>query len=363
MSRRAWVAAAFVLLVPGYASAQQDTEWVLLQSRIDSLMPFYEAAGRAWMHVDSIRVAQKLDAEREPLDSARLGPFLIVTQRSLTKRLLPVFRNAYVERAAMFAGVADSVRITLLAEGEEQYLAFQFMAKAPRHHVVTVLPADADTERRIALNAFDDAMLGLAPPAVRAWLMDARPSSARDARRSYRLLATAQANIAKRCFRNEPGACAQALALAGTIDSLGGYTPEQIRALVVRSHARTDERIRGECLRDNDMAKCLRVLSVYGGAPTPLHQQLRASLFAYALHRGGEGAAARLHESRGVTVGEALSATAGMDAGPLASEWRAALDHELRPSWAGIGKTGATTVIWSLVSLALALRSTRRRAA
>lgn len=363
MSRRAWLLLTCMLALPWRADAQQSAEVARLQARMDSLMPIYDAASRALARTDSIRAAQRLEVEREALDSTRLGSFIIVTQGSQTERLLPVFRDAYAERAAMFAGLPDSVRITLLVEADRQYLAFQFMAKAPRHHVVTILRDDADRRRSIALKALDDASLDLAPPAVRQWLMDARPSGARDARRAYRLLATAQAEVAKRCFRNAPGACADALALTGALDSLGGYTPAQIRALVVRSHARTDERIRSDCLRLNDISKCLRVLSVYGGAPIPLHQQLRASLFAYALQQGGPGAAARLHQRQDANAAQAVSATAAVPVEQLAREWRAAVDQELRPSWAGIGRTGAATVLWSLVALAIALRSTRRRAA
>lgn len=363
MSRRALVLLAGLIVLPSPVAAQQSAEVAQLEARIDSLMPLYEAANRAMTRADSIRAAQRLEVEREPLDSARLGPFIIVTQRSQTARLLPVFQDAFAERAAMFAGLPDSVRITLLAEADRQYLAFQFMAKVPRHHVVTVLPEDPDQRRRIALNAIDNAMVDLAPPAMTKWLMNARPSAATDTRRTYRLVATAQAEVAKRCFRNVPGACAEALALAGAIDSLGGYTPAQIRSLVVHSHARTDDRMRRDCLQFNDIPKCLRVLSVYGGAPLPLHQHLRGSLFAFALREGGTGAAARLHQSRDATAAQAVSATAAMPIEQLASEWRAAVDGDQRPSWAGIGKTSASTVLWSLVALAMALRSTRRRAA
>lgn len=362
MSRPVMVLALCSLLVPARAGAQDSQDATALRARIDSLLPLYEAAAYRMTRADSIREAQTLAAEREPLDSVMLGPFMIVTQRSQTERLVPVVREVFAEHAATFMGLPDSVRLTMLVEPGKQYRAFQFMAKAPRHHLVTIYGNDPEVWQRTIRNAFDKALVDLAPSSIRAWLGHARPARADDSRDVYRELATSQAAVAKGCYRGEPAACAAALGVGSPIDSLGGYTPDQIRTLVRRSHARTDERLRSDCLQFNDTAKCLRVLSVYGGAPLPLGNHTRASLFTYALRRGGTGGASRLHAAAAATAADALSATARIPIEQLVRDWRIEIDRARAPERAGLGSVGLTTLMWAAIALAIALRSTRRRA-
>lgn len=361
MFRIVAIIALSLSLFPDASPAQSrvSAEAAAYRARIDSLLPEYRAAQRALARVDSVRKAEQLAAQREPLDSLFFAPFVVVTPHSKAARVLPIFRNAIEERHALLAQLEDAPPITLLIERDSQYRAFQSMAKAPRHHKVSLLREDRERDRRIVGNAIDDALMDLAPPSVRAWLLDGRIARGHNAKSAYRALATSPSAMAQRCHDGGAEDCVLTLGLGAPFDSARGYTNEQIRMFAVRAQG-TNRRAYTDCRDSGIMAQCFAVLRPYGGPPLPLGNIPRANFLAFALERGGAGSMARLNAS-GPDAAAAIAAAAGTDVRTLAREWREDLEAAKPLANAGTGLAGLATLVWAVAAMLFAIRSTRRR--
>lgn len=361
MFKTASIFALSLSLLPAILHAQSlvSDEAAMYRARIDSLLPVYEAARRALTVADSVREVNELAAQREPLDSILLTPFIVVAPRSHADKVFPLMRRTIEERASLLAQLESAPRITLLVEADSFYRAFRSMNKAPRHHIVSLRGDDGERRRRIAANAVDDALLDLAPPAVREWMLDGRMTHGREAKHAYRALATSPSGMTKRCYDGVVEECVNALGLGTPYDSTRGYTNEQIRTLAVRARG-TNFRAYAHCRDAGIMEQCFAILRSYGGPPMPLGRIPRANFLVFALERGGPGAMARLTASRSDAT-SSIESAAGTDVRTLAREWRENIEAARPVANAGTGAAGAATLIWAVIAMGFALRSTRRR--
>ena len=305
-----------------------------------------------------MREAEQLAAQREPLDSVTIPPFVLVTPHSKAARLFPVFRRALADRGALIAQLDRAPAITLLIEADSQYRAFRPMSKVPRHHIVS-MRGGAARDQKNAANAVDDALLDLAPPAVQEWLVDGRITHGRDGKSTYRALATSPSRLAKGCYDGVINDCLTALGLGAPLDSTRGYSNEEIRTLAVRRRG-SSGRAYANCRDAGIMEQCYALLRPYGGPPLPLGKIPRSSFLVFALERGGSGSLARLHTG-GPDAKAAIAAAARADLPTVASEWRKHIEAAKPVANAGTGRAGIVTLLWAAAAMLFSLRSTRRR--
>lgn len=350
-----------IALLPGSLHSQSRTspEAAAYRARLDSLIPVYREASRALAVADSVRDAELLAAQREPLDSVAIPPFVLVMPKSKAEGVVPLFRQVLADRSALIAQLDRAPHITLLIEGDSQYRPFRSMSKAPRHHIVSLRGGDAKKVRKNTANAVDDALLDLAPPAVQEWLVDGRIIHGRNGKAAYRELATSPSRITKRCYAGVTDDCLTALGLGAPLDSTRGYSNEEIRTLAVR---RGGGRVRAyaNCRDAGIIEHCYDVLRAYGGPPLPLGRVARASFLVFALERGGTGSLARLHAG-GPDAKAAIAAAARADIQTVAREWRNHIEAAKPVANAGTGRASIVTLLWAAAAMAFSLRSTRRR--
>jgi hypothetical protein len=361
MYRVAVTMALAIALLPGSLHAQSpiSPEAATYRARLDSLLPEYRAASRALALADSMRDAEQIAAQRQPLDSVWIPPFMLVTPHSKSGRVFPVFRGALADRRALLAQLDRAPVITLLIEKDSPYRAFRPMRKAPRHHIVSLRSGEAMWDHKLAANAIDDALLDLAPPSVQEWLADGRITHGRDGKSTYRLLATSPSRLAKRCYAGVIDDCLTALGLGAPLDSTRGYSNADIRTLAVRRHG-SNSRAYANCRDAGIIEQCYALLRPYGGPPLPLGKIPRSTFLVFALERGGAGAMARLHAG-GPDPKSAIAAAARADLQTIAREWRNHIEATKPVANAGTGRAGLVTLLWAAAAMLFSLRSTRRR--
>jgi hypothetical protein len=227
------------------------------------------------------------------------------------------------------------------------------------------------------------------------------PFREHDYRDTYRFIATTRARVTRNCLAGDAGACGSAMGLdaplppfrtgrsrdqseeewgeleeqyeARQIESLTTwYTPEERRAMVAGNHMLTDLRSRptgrdgqwrvgwGECVEARVSEACDALLvQFYANAPLP--GQIRETLVAYALERGGPGAWSRLLDNPEASATEALEYASALPIDELLTGWRTLIISNRPDTYSAIVPRGALAVLWVLFFSFLAMRSTRWR--
>ena len=335
--------AELALLAAPAASAQDP----LVRARLFAAERAYRTAK------DSHQVI--LDAFRAPMparDSVRAGGLIVesrtplsgLTRRALqrstelawleVKRALGDSAEVATSAAPLIIGV-DSVGT--LASPLQAHIWLQ---RDPVRGTFLRLPlapgavAEAMLDRIGALAALRN------PPAIREWLSDWLPPR-RLAKADWAdiavMLATANSAVTRGCHAGAVSQCLLALGLTPVQDPFTElYSPDDwhvIARTYFRGAAGPWPNARVDCIDHRNSAACLRIIRSRP-APQPIPMDVRRSVAAYALERGGPQAFARLLGARGSAL-EILETTSGLGADSLIAGWRAtvvsATPHAVRP--------------------------------
>lgn len=329
-----------------------------LEQRIDSLLPLVKAAAQ---ELARARAEEKAARERlHPLDSARIGPFLVVAHRSQVEEARRVIAEAWAywapvagDAAALLAGDVVAYRRT----GEPRLR----VAAPPggRAWRVEVWGWPGERAGLTARDRVGEALASRLPERVRAWAGAGLSGGAPE--RAYRQLLTAPSTRARECFLGDDAACLPALGLTeGPEAPLGWYTPDELRAAVRSMPAGFSggpaRAQRSACLSGADRGACARVADGRARwALIPVGAAARRALLMDALRAGGPGAYTRLVEAGDVPVREALTLTAGRPVESVVPSWRSGLLAQ-RPQRSGGARGPAAALAWTVLFGALALR-------
>jgi hypothetical protein len=350
---------ALSLLVASPVAAQDADS---LRARLDSIGAEYRATAEALRAHRQAVTQARAAAVAEELDTAAVGPFLVVARPRELSTAARYFAAAWSHTARLLGELRDSVGPhTFLVSAGGRVPVFETM-RAGNEDVVFLRSWRYGRPLTAAAEAAIGRLLQeLVPQSVRSWtgsgLMQATPWDA-----VYRALALSAAMPARACLAGDAAACLEAL----VVDSAGAkpeawYPLRQLQALALARPDPTGGRAQRAC-QGGDAAECVGLLP-WSRVPPPLPQYHRLALAQLALEQGGAGAFARLaRQDTSATVAERLEAAAGVPLEQLAREWRARALAARPNANAGIGVSLAATLVWSLVFLPLATRSTRCRA-
>jgi hypothetical protein len=202
---------------------------------------------------------------------------------------------------------------------------------------------------------------------MRNWLRDGRYVPEEDA---YRSLASEGSGASRACLVGNIEGCSTILwLLAVSPDRLPEwFTPRQRQNMVRRAALpwagradRRDADVRA-CLDGAETASCDAVLARLRMPEVALTSaEIMVSTFWYAVRDGGEGAWRRGIENPDAAPHDVLTRVSGRSLEALVADWRAfLLTH--RPSvYAGLGRSTAFVLFWTLILASFAMRSTRWR--
>jgi hypothetical protein len=293
-----------------------------VEARIDSIVPLYRAAIDAR---DSAKRAQRESdhaARTVPLDTLAAGPFLIVgpagAPQAVRARFLEAWRT--LEDLTRGAHVPHLEGTVFLVEYGRNSSPLSDLASRPQH-VRLWFPhwRGPNWHRAMAQSAILNALSRDLPPDVQAWLMSRGLGEMTGADHVFRLLSLSPDPAARECVAGSDAACVAHLALLA------------------------------------------------GPAPPEEYAAVRPLLLRHALRLGGPGALARLAgaEPTSHEAGEAmrpwLEAAAGAPMEAVVSGWLQEVRAARPDAWAGLGRSQGTTLLWVLLFMALATRSTRWR--
>jgi hypothetical protein len=135
-----------------------------------------------------------------------------------------------------------------------------------------------------------------------------------------------------------------------------------VEAAAVAGRVDTDATPYRRCVEENDADACDPVLANLDWVTSlPSSDRLRAHLLWFAARTGGEGAWQRLLAHRDAPMPEALAELAARPVEQLVAEWRADVVAHRPDVQAGLGGRGTRALLWSLIFVAFAMRSTRWR--
>lgn len=166
------------------------------------------------------------------------------------------------------------------------------------------------------------------------------------------------------CLRGEARACAVALGLEVSGDTLAAWYPQdtwpRLAGLMDASISGRDAWLRDRCTAMQDLASCQTVLS-----PSRVLQPVgfpgRQLLVELALEEGGEGAFERLTVDSGAPIEHRLSAAAGVPVDTLLSRWVRVVSAAVPGSPAPGGAEVMLSLGWSALVLMMAIRGSRWR--
>lgn len=377
------VPAAGLLLCCGLlAAASLPTELAAqhtpedLRARLDSLAPLLQSA----RHDFEARNAQIEEARRRAaaaatrVDTVRIGQLTVLTPSGQGDETRELFAEVWEDS---FAHLGHSPALS------RSVFSFQLVSDEPlpihmeggghvlnRDNWVPRARVKADVRRLIAGAMSHDLRENRSH--VGGWLrgnaLDPLPWA--DA---YRQVATTSSIVTRACLSGDAEACGSAMALETAFGRMGPeyeievladwYTPEERRALVATRawFSRRAQRLRARCVVDNDVSACDEYLLEFGYDWTPLGIDVRETLVAFALDRGGEGAWGRLVEQPEMTPAEALEYASGQPVDELLEGWRAELLAHRPETFEPLVPGSGRALLWTLLFAALAMRSTRWR--
>lgn len=362
MFRHGLLCAAAWLLAAANAHAQSPAaDPRVLGARLDSLMPAYRAARDAMLRSDSIRQAQRADSAKVPLDTVTRAPIILVMRPEDRASIEAALARVWPARASLATAIDTPAAVVLVANGED-VLYFDQLAKRPHHSRVNLQRSGLreDPEATL-LYAIDLALFDVLPVEVREWLGENTFARNDEFAFAYRELATSQSPLVRRCFAGDAAACLGALGLGAQGQPAHWYTPEQLRNLVIfrRGPAPDGSTKKQRCLHAGDADACLAYLQRVGGIPKPLSAGARATFLMLVLQTGGQGSMERLRH--GATIEERLENAAGTSLHAVADAWQRRVRAERPPVYAGADRVHLVTMLWILLVLGIAMRSTRWR--
>lgn len=392
MSRRiVWLAAVW-LLAPSRAQAQTEPQEprtaTELAEHIEELMPRLEASRFA---MEAALERQRAEESREThpqVDTVTIGPLRVVTPPEQSELAARLFGEVWRDD---FAGVGGSPAL------ERRLFTFQWSV-SPQH--IYVSETDGTVASRLMLSrlryrteqsvkdrirfeiayALVDDFDRLRSPIAR-WLTGVHADDL-DPTVAYRQLARAASlgGPFQGCLSGDLDAC-------WTMDGLDepdpfasltdAFSEDEQRAIVERvfpllpvSSQRLVEQAGGttkmlECIQQKSDAVCAGMLDTELDGYLHLllrdgRNALRWTLFFHAVDLGGEGAWDRALATADAPPGQVLTEVSGMDRRALIASWRDTVETG-RPAQATFGGARWTVLVWVLIFLAFASRSTRWR--
>jgi hypothetical protein len=305
----------------------------------------------------------------------QIGPLRVVTLLDDVDRTRSLFEDVWDES---FAGLEESPsltrhvftfqwrarvqRIAFAAEPNEQVVAIQLS----RARVPTADRAKTEILDAVARSVLADFPTG---SPMSAWL------TARGYPRSgdmYRIMATADVGATRQCLGGSVRACGAALGMGfgdPGAEIAAWYEPGQ-RVEIVRQAAdrrdrvETDDALVRSCTDFEDVAACDSVLARLDWVSwIPVSDRLRTHALWLAVDIGGAGAWGRALERADAPIGDVLEHVSGLPIQEFLAVWHQELIENRPDTRAGLGGRGSRVLLWSLIFMAFAMRSTRWRLA
>lgn len=312
--RMAFVTGCLLLLAVPASAQQIDNALARQRARIDSLLPEWRAAARQLRVADSISRAQRR-THPPVVDSALIGPFVVIAPLDEAAEHFRNFREAFARRAAIFEGMPAASRVRVFVERDiPRSTTLRFLAEQSRGRFIRIYGSSAGARTQQTRAAVDDAIAEFLPLRVRVWLGGAELSRANESARIYRQLATSPSPLVHACHRGNTAACIDAL----------------------------------------DLGSAPRVAVGLG-------QAARASFLLHALKQGAPGSLGRLQHDSTASVSVVLERLTRQPLATLVADWQNAVRNSY-VSHAGLPRASLAASFWAAIALLFALRSTRRRA-
>ena len=330
-----------------------------------------ERLRQEWSEADS---ALQEFYEREsaaPIDTIRVGTLTVLTQQDFGE----VVR---LGAQAAWDTIRDLGADTLLLSGKTLFVpgpGWSNRYDRDRHRAsasAIQLAREADGEDAAEHILSSAAMLLLDEwwDEVRSWLggmAELDDANQTNLGWTYVEIVTAPSQAVRGCLLGDLGACGSALGLVEVEDpELEWYNADERRVVVGRRlPGKSADRAQSwlQCVNDSSDAACVDYLT--GDAdyevPAPLSFMARRTLVGVALESGGDGAYTRLLRSRDLGRETSLAAAAGLSPDSLLALWRMEVLSGA-PEPTTLTQSGAaTTLLWIMIFVAAATRSTRWR--
>jgi hypothetical protein len=303
-----------IVLVTALSTAlvQGPGEVARQRALVDSLLPQWQAAARAMMRADSLERARRQRRDL-PVDTAMIGPFMVIAPDGEAAEHFRNFRAAVRERAAMLEGIPAELRRKLFVQRDGGGAWLRYQAERGDGTLVRIFGSSPRVRERFTRIAVDDAIYPYLPASLRTWVGSGQLGRGRQRAHVYREMATSQSAYARDCNRGEIPSCIIALGLDGR---------------------RT---------------------------PSTLSDEARASFLMHALTTGGKAAIPRLQAAAEAEPAFVLQEASGVPLPQLVQSWRAGITRDY-VSHAGLPRATLAALWWVAVALVFSLRSTRRRA-
>jgi hypothetical protein len=375
------LSSGFALCTPAVAAIQQpeqtrDEERARIRERIARLeRSITEIQPRASAAQEAYRLTA-LASGVAGLDTARVGPLRIVSPPESVDRARASFERAWQHYGPLLAGnVPEDLehRVFVYQDG---LLQRPIVVAGQTTRVQTralMSEAAIDAAVREAVGRGLQATL-LAPQM--SWIGPGLLTAEPNLEGVYRQLVVGLSPTLRRCLAGELDACWLAMGVTDVVglqlsdgaaspmlEHLAQWYSEPQRTSLALSH-RTFTRLRAEC-EAGDLRSCDEVLLSSYDQLVPLDREARTSLAAVALEMGGRGSFARLREPAAFPPDyrAIISRTAGADAYEVMATWheRVIAAKPDRPRADREARVGS--LLWILLFMAFAARSTRWRLA
>jgi hypothetical protein len=370
------VITAWCLGGPRAASAMQApvptraTERARIEARIDSLSRLAIDARDRFVEVRRASEEANRSRSASGTDTFRVGPLTVVVLDGRTQHARPYFEKAWTHYRSLLEPRADAAAQEFFDRLNARVFLFQdglFPRQFEPDRETMWITTRPWVPRRVVeakvLSAVGVALQTALPLPQLTWVEHEMFSESPDWEASYRRLTVGLSPTLRRCKSGELESCWMAMGETGSeqmIDDLGIWYTEAQRLALGRSSARLSSQ-RASCEKGELDACDRHLLEVYGSL-IPLGDA-RGSLVSVALEMGGEGALVRFAESATLPPDfrKVLANTAGTDADAVMTEWhhRALAAKPDRPRADQQARVG--TLLWMLLFMAFATRSSRCR--
>ena len=353
----------------------RDEERARIQERIDRLeRSIVEIQPRASAAQEAYRLTA-LASGTAGLHTVQVGPLRIVSPPESADRARAHFERTWQHYAPLLAG-------TIPEELERRVFVYQdglipkpiLVAGQATRVPTRALMSDAAIDAAVRAAVGRGLQATLVAPQV-SWVGQGLLTAEPNFEGVYRQLALGPSPTLRRCHAGELDACWLAM---GVTDVAGlkledgseplrerlvlWYTEPQRRSLALSHTSFT--KLRAAC-EAGDLESCDEVLLSSYEQLVPLNRDARTSLAAVAIEMGGTGSFARFREPVAFPPDyrEIIARTAGVDADEIMARWheRVMAAKPDRPRADREARVGS--VLWILLFMAFAARSTRWRLA
>jgi hypothetical protein len=299
-----------------------------------------------------------------------VGPLTVVVLDGRTEHARPYFEKAWAHYRSLLEPRPEAAAEEFFDRLHARVFLFQD-GLFPRQFAPDPETMWVNTRPWIPRRAVEAKVLAAVGVALQAalplpqvnWIQHEMFSKGVDWEASYRRLSVGLSPTLRRCKSGELESCWSAMGETGSdrmIDDLAIWYTEAQRLALGRSTARLSSQ-RASCAK-GELEACDQYLMEVYGSLVPLGEA-RGTLVTLALEMGGDGALVRFADSATLPPDfrKVLANTAGTDADAVMTEWhrRALAAKPDRPRADQQARVG--TLLWILLFMTFAARSTRWR--